>query len=813
MSTLIGDLRFALRLLTRSPGFSVVAVATLALGIGANTAIFSVVDHVLLRPLPYRDSDRLYAVHEAVPKFAHVAPLVPVNAMHFREWRRNVRSFDRMALIGGVALNLTGAGDPERLAGARVSPALFAMLGVRPQLGRLFVEAEDRPGGDAVVVIDHELWKLRFGADPRVLGRKVVLDGRPYEVIGVLPPDFRFPKLASLYAMTIAEARPQIWKPFALKDDELEAMGDFNYACIVSLKPGVSLAQAAAELGAAQKTISDTVREHIDLLASLVPLQDQITGRSRTGLHLLLGAVGVVLLIGCVNIANLLLAQTTGRRREIAIRSAIGASRARLVRQMLVESLALSAIGGAGGVFVSYTAVEAIRLWAPIDLPRLDEVAVDARVLLFGIALSIATGLLCGLLPALRFARADPHDAMKAGARGTTASPRHARVRTLLVAGEIALSTVCLSAAGLLLHSYLKLLAVDAGFDAQQVVTVEINLPPSRYPDLPRRSALLRSALDAVGMVPGVTSVGVSNQLPLGGEGGNNLVAPEGFTGAFTDRPLADIRQVNPEYFRTLGVPLRSGRVFAEADRAYPVALVSVLASERLWPGQDPVGKRMQMGGDDTPLLQVIGVVGDVRGISLDKAPTMTVYVPYWQRFQSQALLAVRTPLDPGVVASDLRLALRRIDPELPIPAFRTMEDIVSVSAAERRFQTELVMLFGLVAALLASLGIYGVVSYSVAQRTGELGIRMALGAVPAGLRWLMLRQCLVPVAAGLACGLAASAMTGRLLSNLLFGVRAVDPVTIAAVALSSSAIAAVAGYIPARRATRVDPVVALRQE
>jgi predicted permease len=813
MSTLIGDLRFALRLLTRSPGFSVVAVATLALGIGANTAIFSVVDHVLLRPLPYRDSDRLYAVHEAVPKFAHVAPLVPVNAMHFREWRRNVRSFDRMALIGGVALNLTGAGDPERLAGARVSPALFAMLGVRPQLGRLFVEAEDRPGGDAVVVIDHELWKLRFGADPRVLGRKVVLDGRPYEVIGVLPPDFRFPKLASLYAMTIAEARPQIWKPFALKDDELEAMGDFNYACIVSLKPGVSLAQAAAELGAAQKTISDTVREHIDLLASLVPLQDQITGRSRTGLHLLLGAVGVVLLIGCVNIANLLLAQTTGRRREIAIRSAIGASRARLVRQMLVESLALSAIGGAGGVFVSYTAVEAIRLWAPIDLPRLDEVAVDARVLLFGIALSIATGLLCGLLPALRFARADPHDAMKAGARGTTASPRHARVRTLLVAGEIALSTVCLSAAGLLLHSYLKLLAVDAGFDAQQVVTVEINLPPSRYPDLPRRSALLRSALDAVRMVPGVTSVGVSNQLPLGGEGGNNLVAPEGFTGAFTDRPLADIRQVNPEYFRTLGVPLRSGRVFAEADRAYPVALVSVLASERLWPGQDPVGKRMQMGGDDTPLLQVIGVVGDVRGISLDKAPTMTVYVPYWQRFQSQALLAVRTPLDPGVVASDLRLALRRIDPELPIPAFRTMEDIVSVSAAERRFQTELVMLFGLVAALLASLGIYGVVSYSVAQRTGELGIRMALGAVPAGLRWLMLRQCLVPVAAGLACGLAASAMTGRLLSSLLFGVRAVDPVTIAAVALSSSAIAAVAGYIPARRATRVDPVVALRQE
>ena len=458
---LLRDLRFALRLLRRSPGFSLIAISTLALSIGANTAIFSVVDHVLLRPLPYRDSDRLYAVHEVVPKFAYVAPLVPVNAMHFREWRRNVRSFDQMALIGGTPLNLTGTGEPERLAAARVSPALFTMLGVRPQIGRTFVESEDHPGRDAVVVIDDALWKRRFAADRGILGRKIVLDGRPYEVIGVLPPDFRFPKLASLYAMTLAEARPQIWKPFAVKDDELDTMGDFNYACIVSLKPGVSLAHAAGELGAAQKTISDTVGEHIELLASMVPLQDQITGRSRTGLNLLLAAVGVVLLIGCVNIANLLLAQAAGRRREIAIRSAIGASGARLVRQMLVESLVLSAIGGAGGVLVSYSAVEAIRSWAPVDLPRLDEIAVDGRVLLFGIALSVAAGLLCGLLPAWRFARAEPQEAMKSGSRGTTASARHARVRMLLVASEVALSAVCLTVAGLLLHSYATLLAVD----------------------------------------------------------------------------------------------------------------------------------------------------------------------------------------------------------------------------------------------------------------------------------------------------------------------------------------------------------------
>jgi putative ABC transport system permease protein len=402
---------------------------------------------------------------------------------------------------------------------------------------------------------------------------------------------------------------------------------------------------------------------------------------------------------------------------------------------------------------------------------------------------------------------------LKAGARGSTASPRSARVRMLLVGSEVGLSAVCLTVAGLLLHSYVKLLAVDTGFDPQHVVTVEINLPPSRYPDLPQRTQLLRFALDAVKAVPGVTSVGVSNQLPLSGEGGNNLVAPEGFTGAFTDRPLADIRQVNPDYFRTLGVPLRSGRVFAEADRAYRVALVSAKAAERLWPGQDPVGKRMQMGGDDTPLMQVVGVVGDVRGISLDKPATMTVYVPYWQRFQSQALLAIRTPLDPAAIAPDLRRALRAVDPDLPVPAFRTMEEIVSVSVAERRFQTNLVMLFGLVAALLASLGIYGVVSYSVAQRTSELGIRMALGAVPSGIRWLVLRQCLAPVAAGLACGLIAAAAGGRVLNSLLFGVSAADPLTLTVVAAVLTGIAGVAGYIPARRATRVDPVTALRQE
>lgn len=807
------DLRYAARLLRRSPGFSAVAVATLAIGIGANTAIFSVVDHVLLRPLAYRDPARLYAVHEVVPKFSHIAPLIPVNAMHFREWKRTARSFERMALIGGVTFNLTGAGEPERIPAARVSPALFPMLGVQTTLGRTFVEAEDQPGRDDVVVLDHDLWQQRFGGDRNVIGRKIVLDGRPYQVIGVLSADFRFPQLAQLYAMTVAEERPRLWKPFAVKADELEPMGDFNYACIVSLSPGVPLASAVGELDAAQARISSQFPERIELKASLVPLQEQITGRSRTGLQLLLAAVGVVLLIGCVNIANLLLARATGRRREMAIRSAVGASAGRLVQQMLVESLTLSAIGGVLGVAVAYGAVRVLATAAPVDLPRLDEIHVDSRVLAFTLAISVLAGLLFGLLPAWRFGTADPADAMKATARGTIGGPHSGRMRTLLVGVEVGLSAVCLAVGGLLLHSYVRLMSVDAGFDAQRVATVDLKLPPSRYTDLPKRAAVMRTLLARVGALPGVSSVGVSNQLPLSGEGKNNLVAPEGSAWPMMERPIADIRSANHDYFRTMGIPLLSGRIFDEADQENRIAVVSVLAAERLWPGQSPIGKRVRIGTDESPLTQVVGMVGDVRGASLSRVPTMTIYVPYWQHFRMDGSLAMRTAMPAASLAPAIRAAIHAVDPEVPVPAVQTMEDIVASSVAQRRFQTNLVLLFGVVAALLASLGIYGVIAYSVAQRTNELGIRMALGARPERIRGMVMRQGLAPVAVGLACGLAASAVVGRFVGSLLYGVSSVDPLTMAAVVAVIATVAAVAAYVPARRATRVDPVTALRYE
>jgi len=807
------DLRYALRAIRRNPGFSAIAIATLAFGIGANTAIFSVVDGILIRPLGYGDESRLVAIHEVVPRFSHFAPRIPVNAMHFLEWRKSVRAFERLAIIGGMRLNLTGAGEPERLAAARVSPGLFPMLEARTQLGRTFLEEEDQPGHDNVVVLSDKLWRRRFASDPNVLGRKILLHGRPYEIIGVLSPRFHFPKLSQLYAMSITEEQPDLWKPFAVKADELQALGDFNYACIARLRSGVSLNQALAELNAAQGRLASQAPEKIELLAAMVPLQDQITGRSRRGLQLVLFAVGAVLIIGCVNIANLLLARATSRKRELAIRSAMGAGIRGLLQQMLAESLLLAGIGGALGVLVAYAALGLILARAPADLPRLDEVRLDARVLLFTVAISTFAGLLCGLLPAWRFARTEPLGAMKSGTRSTEGRAT-GRLRSLLVGLEVGLSTLSLLAGGLLLRSFVNLLEVDKGFAVEQVVTVNLNLPDTRYPDQPHRVRFMRSLLDSVRTLPGVASAGISNMLPLSGEGGNNLLTLEGTKVPLTERPLADIRGVNPEYFQTMDIPLRQGRIFAEADRERKLALVSALTADRLWPGQNPLAKRFKVGDPGGPFIEVSGVVGDVRSVGLDKAPSLTVYLPYWQRRTwGGPSLAVKTAVDPLAVSSSIRSAIRRIDSELPVPPFETMEQVVDESMAQRRFQMNLILFFAVTALVLASLGIYGVVSYSVALRTNEMGIRMALGARGADILKMILRQAMAPVVVGLCGGLVASLATGRLLAGLLYGVAPVDTVTITSVVLTLAAVAALASFIPARRATRVDPVTALRYE
>ncbi len=808
------DLRYALRVMRRDFGFSILVVATLAFGIGANTAIFSVIDGVLLKPLGYGDEGRLVAIHEVVPKLSHLAPRIPVNAMHFLEWRKSVHAFERMAMIGGMTLNLTGTGEPERLAAARASSSLFPMLGARTQLGRTFFAEEDQPGRDNVVVLSNQLWKRRFASDPNVIGRKILLDGRPYQVVGVLSSGFHFPKLSELYAMTISAERPELWKPFALRPEELDAMGDFDFACIARLRPGVTLDRALAELNAAQARIASLAPEKVELLAALVPLRDQITGRSRRGLDLLLAAVAFVLLIGCVNIANLLLARSTSRKRELAVRSALGAGTSRLVGQMLTESLLLAGIGGAAGMVLAYGAFRAILARAPLDLPRLDEVHLDAPVLLFTLAISLLAGLLSGLLPAWRLARIELREAMKSGSRGSTEGRDSGRLRSLLVGLEVGLSTLCLIAGGLLLRSFVKLLDVDKGFAVERVITVGLNLPNTRYHNQAGRVKFIRALLDAVRTLPGVVSSGVSNMLPLSGEGGNNFLTVEGDRAPMLERPLADIRSVNSEYFRTLSIPLQRGRIFADADQDTKVAVLSALTAGRLWPGEDALGKRFKIGDPDGPFVQVAGVVGDVRTVGLDKPPSMTVYVPYWQsRTFGGPSLAIRTAIAPASISPAIRNAIRAIDAELPIPQFATMRQIVDESVAQRHFQMNLMLLFGLAALVLASLGIYGVVSYGVALRTNELGIRIALGARGADILAMILRQAMAPVVVGLGAGLAASVAAGRLMTGLLYGVGPVDAVTILSVVLTLAVVAALASLIPAMRATHVDPLTAVRYE
>ncbi|HEX4769361.1 MAG TPA: ABC transporter permease [Bryobacteraceae bacterium] len=808
------DLRYALRAMRRNPGFSAIAIATLALGIGANTAIFSVVDGILIRPLGYGDEGRLVAVHEIVPKFASFTPLIPANAMHFLEWRKSVNAFEQIALIGGLALNLTGAGEPERLVGARVSPDLFPMLRAQIQLGRTLLPEEDQPGRDHVVVLSNELWKRRFASNPRIVGQKLVLDGQPYEVVGVLSANFHFPKISQLYAMSIVAERPELWKPFAARPDEIEPMGDFNYACIARLRQGVSLKQAGAELNRVQANLAKLIPDKTALLAAMVPLQDQITGRSRSGLQLMLLAVGAVLLIVCVNIANLLLARATASRRELAIRAAVGASARSLLQQMVAESLLLAAIGGALGVLVAYGTLHLILVHAPVDLPRLDEVHLDARVLAFTTGISVVAGLLFGLIPARQVIANSPQEAMKARARGTTEGHTASKLRTLLVGLEVGLGTLCLTTGGLLLHSYANLLQADKGFAAQQIISINLNLPDTRYPEHAERVRFMDALLHSVGSLPGVASVGISNMLPLSGEGGNNILSLEGTQVPFNDRPVADIRGVNRDYFRTLNISLRRGRVFEPTDRDHKVGLVSAMTAERVWPGQNPLGKRFKVGDPDGPFFEVVGVVGDVRSAGLDKSPSMTVYLPYWQRRTwGGPSVVIKTTMGAAALSPLIRKVIHRLDSELPIPQFQTMEQVVAESLAQRRFQMNVILLFAVAALLLASLGVYGVISYSVALRTNEMGVRIAVGASGGDVLRMVLRQGLTPVALGLCGGLIFSFAARRLLSGLLYGIAGLDFLTMGSVVLTLAIVAAIASIIPAWRAARIDPLNALRWE
>jgi len=807
IANILKDFRHAARSLREAPGFALAAVLTLALGIAANTAIFSVFEAVLLRPLPYAAADRLYVIHE-LGRGARI----PVNALHFDEWRTRVRSFDRLALIGPTDRTLTGVGAPVRLRGARVTPSLFSTLSITPALGRTFLEEENVVGRDAVIVLTHQLWTTHFNADPTIVNRTVMLDGLPHVVVGVLPAGAELPKLSELYSVEVDLGRAEFFAPFAPTESDLRLIGSYNYAAIGRLKEGVSADRASTEINAVQADLATRSPQRVQFAAALVPLPDQLAGRSKLALQIVLGTVVLVLLVACINLANLLLARGGRRVREFAIRRATGAQRRDLIVHVLAESCLLAVVAGIVGLTIGAGLVELLRQYAPPGVPRLDDVALNGTVVAFTLAITLISGLLIGLLPAIGSTRVAAVDVLRSSATTTASSASASRLRSTLVAIEVAASTVCVVGAALLLSSFVNLLSVDRGFDTARIITAEFGLMGPRYDTPAKQTAFMTDLADQLRSRTGVLSVGITDALPLSGVS-NSAIMIEGSTLPRPERPAATVRAADADYFRTMGIPLRMGRLIDATDADRRVAVISELAAARLWPGQNPIGKRFRHGPDDSPLIEVVGVVGNVRSVSLSVNPPMHVYRPPAQYFYGRGSLAARTTVDPSTIAASIGDIVRQLDPDMAVPTPRTMEAIVSESVAQRRFQMNLVLLLGAAAVLLAGLGIYAVVSHGVAQRTGEFGIRMALGADGARIRRLVVRDGMRPVALGLIAGASLSLAASRLLQSLLFGVSPSDrrSYVLALVFLSSVALAA--SLLPAWRASRLDPNAALRME
>ncbi len=814
MSALTQDLRYALRMLAKSPGFAAIAILTLALGIGANTAIFSIVNGVLLRPLAYGQPQQLCVMREIIPQLTKFYPTFPANYPDFLIWQKQLHSFKNIGIADSISMDFRGRGGAIELPGAKVSSTLLDTLGIHLALGRNFRPEEDAKGHDQEVILIDSFWRSEFHADPSIVGKSITLDGKPYDVVGVLPASFHFPEAGELGALTTFSPHLAFLKPVGENPADDDLLGEFDYSAIGRLNPGVSLAQALAELNVVQAQIAKQANEHMDLRAELIPLAAQILGPARQGLLFLLAAVGAVLLIVCVNLANLLLARVPRRMREAAIRTALGASRARLVRQMLTESLLLGICGGALGILLASFGVRAIVSAAPPGIPRLAEVSLDARVLLFAIFISIFTAALFGILPAWRVAHAEPQDALKSGALSTTENRRTRRLRSSLIGLEVALSTALLILGGLFTSSLVHLLRVNTGFSVEHVLAADVDLPPQNYSSNATSMHFYDRALATIRALPGVRTVGWVSVLPLQGEGSVSSVGSMSMSQDDPSMPLADYRVVRGDYFPAMGIRLIAGRVFTEADTGRNLVVVSQKTAETLWPGQNPIGQTCRLDWGGPRQAQVIGVVDDIR-IQIDKTPVMMVYWAAWpfDHVDWSGSLVVRTAMDAGGAASALRDAIHRVDPDVPITALRTMSNVVSKSVDTRRFQMLLALLFAVCALLLASLGIFGVVAYSVEQRRHELGIRMALGAQLGNLRGMILRQGMAPVAAGLAVGIGLAIFLGQLVASLLFGVHAFDPLTVGCVTLMVVVVALAACYIPARRAMRVDPMIALRYE
>jgi putative ABC transport system permease protein len=812
MRTLLEDLRFSYRMLIKKPGFTLIAVATIALGIGANSAIFSVINAVLLNPLPFPNSEQLVMVWGKLP--AHELEKLNASPAEFVDYRDRNHTFSAAAVYASLGRNLTGAGEPERHTVTFVTADLFPLLEVQPLHGRAFFAEEDRPGHEQVVILSYGLWQRRFAGDERIVGQSVMLDGKSHTVVGVMPASFQFP-----------DGETAIWKPMAFTAEDLneDSRGSHYLNLIGRLKPGVTLEQAQADIASIARQMQQEHPDHYEESsgwgANVVSLRDEIVGDTRLILIVLLCAVGFVLLIACTNVANLLLARAATRRREIAIRQALGAGRARIIRQLLTESLALSLVGGALGVLLALWGEDLLAPLIPASLPRAGEIDLDARVIGFTFALSLLTGIFFGIIPALQATNLNLNETLKEGGGKATESKGRLRLRGLLVAGEIALALVLLVGAGLMIKSLYRLQQVDLGFDPANVVTMRLALPQSKYPEPVRQRDFFDRLTKRIDALPGVTSVGLVNFLPLSGSGNQRNISVEGKP----ENPInVEFRISNAEYFRSLNIPLREGRSLEESDRENStyVTVVNETFTKVFLPGEAPLGKRVKMGGLNSPFrwLEIVGVVKDVKHRGLDLDPRPEMYISYLQpplaNWNLQNIfIAVRSEVSPETLLPFLREAVKELDNDQPIYSVYTMNQLVSRSIAPRRFNMVLMGIFSALALLLASIGIYGVMSYAVTERTHEIGIRMALGAQTVDVLRLVIGQGMKLAVIGVGVGLIAAFALTRLMESLLFKVSATDALTFAVITLLLTGVALAACYIPARRAMKVDPMVALRYE
>ena len=816
MQTLLQDLRHALRHLRKAPGFTATAVLTLALGIGATTAIFTLVYDVLLSPLPYRHPEQLVVLQEEVAEFRDIYPTLPVNATHFLSWQHNSHSFQSIAIMEQASMPLGTGGHPRQVDVLSATPGLFSVLESAPQLGRVFAPGEATSGHDRVVLLMNSLWRRQFQSDPRILGKTVTLNGFPYNVIGVMPPSFHLPLMQSFDRAKPVEALV----PLAFSKDRLEErMGDFNYFGLGRLKPGVSVPQASAEINALQHAFSATLsaEEKGTLSAVLTPFQQALVGDNRTPLLILLAAVAGLLLVGCVNIANLLLARSAVRRQQMAVAAALGASRAQMLRMSLRETAVLAAFGGALGLLLAAALVPLMQHFLPPALDFRGALHLDWAGAACALLLTLAATLLAGAAPAWFGARTQPHEVLHSESRLATESRASKRLRGLLVALEVAVSVALVLMTVLLSTSMVRLLHTDPGFQPDRLLSANIDLPRKSYDSLPQRTAFYKQALDRLRQLPGLEQAGLISQLPLVGDQWIDMIRVPGDPRPIMQLPSEHFRWMSPGYLEAMHLPLVAGRPLTASDDGKPVAILSQLTARTLWPGLDPIGRQFSRAGQTEAPFTVIGVVKNARTLSLAKPDPMMVYVPFWYRSDSTGALLVRTRQDPSAMADSMRKAIWSVDPEVSVPLVRSLGVVIADSVANRRFILDLLLLFAISALLLAGLGVYGVVTYSVVQRHREIGLRLALGAQKASIYRLILRDGLRPVLlgalAGVGVALTLARLTQTLLSPLLFAVSPYNPAVVLAALSVLITVGAAACLLPARRAASVDPMQALRAE